>query len=140
MKVIFLDIDGVLNNKSTKDTFKFKGWNMLGLDKDLLSLFKKWLAKRSVYKIVLSSTWRLHQDAREELKRNGIYWIDVTPGFGIRGKEVSVWLNDNPEVTNYAILDDNDEFSDIQQSHFVQTDPALGITQDDLDKIDKILS
>jgi histidinol phosphatase-like enzyme len=54
MKVIFLDIDGVLNCDHTANPRKFP----YVVDKKLLARFKK-LLSRTGAKVVLSSSWRL---------------------------------------------------------------------------------
>jgi hypothetical protein len=43
-------------------------------------------------------------------------------------------------VSHYAILDDVPDMLSEQQSHFVQTDPRVGITKDDADRIIQILT
>ena len=53
MKVIFLDIDGVLNCDKTPNPRKFPYL----VDKKLLTRFKR-LLDRSKAKVVLSSSWR----------------------------------------------------------------------------------
>ena len=42
-------------------------------------------------------------------------------------------------VSNYAIIDDMDNMLPEQQSHFVKTNPEVGITAEDADKIITIL-
>lgn len=131
MKVLFLDIDGVLNRDGTKE--RCNGY--IGVDRFLCNKFLKWLRTTDV-KIVLSSTWRLHSDMWQHLEDAGIKWIDITPDMarrqlsGIyaapgRGTEIQTWLDNHPEVTQWAILDDMNEFHPEQLGAFVQTQDGI---------------
>jgi hypothetical protein len=58
-----------------------------------------------------------------------------------RGYEIKEWLTAHGKgVESYAILDDEQEMLPEQQSHFVQTNPAVGITEEDADAIIAILN
>ena len=74
MKVIFLDIDGVLNCKSTPNPRKFP----YIVDPKLLKRFKR-LLQRTGAKVVLSSTWRYDPAGLFSAKHWGIPFIDVIP-------------------------------------------------------------
>lgn len=139
MKILFLDIDGVLNCESTKEKIPdgiFRG--MHALDKRLLKLFLDWLQDKDL-KIVLSSTWRLHPYLREILNAAGIYWIDVTPNMATRGHEIAAWLDLYSDIGAYAILDDIWDFHSWQHPHFVRTSYIHGLRQKNLNKLDRIL-
>jgi hypothetical protein len=70
MKLLFLDIDGVLNCKTTTER-----WNgLIGVDRRLASLFLEWLSGKDVG-IVLSSTWRLYDDTKAQLSAVGLSWM-----------------------------------------------------------------
>ena len=56
MKIIFLDIDGVLNRDSTKEKFR----DFTGVDVYLTNKFLTWLEGKD-YDVVLSSTWRFEE-------------------------------------------------------------------------------
>lgn len=140
MNLIFLDIDGVLNNASTKE--KFCGFD--GIDCRLRDIFLNWLNRRP-HKVILSSSWRIpsaHGDFEAELNRNGINWIDKTPylrGIG-RGWEIEASLGKhNPD--KYAILDDYGptEFLKHQRPFLVQTSAVKGLEEKKLKMLDKIL-
>lgn len=90
-------------------------------------------------KIVLSSSWRLLPDIREHVSRV-LSYHDVTPDFGyeidaVRGHEIQAWLELNPSVTRYAIVDDEDQLLRHQRLHFFRTRMNVGITQSIADKI-----
>ena len=74
MKVIFLDIDGVLNCKKTPNPRKFP----YVVDKRLLVRFKRLLEKTRA-KVVLSSTWRYDPAGLFSAKHWSIPFIDITP-------------------------------------------------------------
>jgi len=74
MKVIFLDIDGVLNCDHTTNPRKFP----YVVDKKLLARFKK-LLSRTGAKVVLSSSWRLDPVGLLAAKHWGVPFIDVAP-------------------------------------------------------------
>jgi hypothetical protein len=105
MKIIFLDIDGVLNCQKT--TERFHGF--VSIDPKLVKRLNR-ILKETDAKIVLSSTWRLFEDNKEILEKTGIKYIDVTPSFhGLRGEEINDWLSKHPEVDRYVILDDDSD-------------------------------
>jgi hypothetical protein len=140
MKVLFLDIDGVLNHDATQERIKGRGGlvdGFVGIDQALLKRFQTWLKDKDI-KIVLSSTWRTDEGTMAELRANGIEWIDVTPRARLRGDEVAQWLAEH-DVDRYAIIDDVDEFLFDQMDFLVLTNPRIGITDDDLKQIDAIL-
>lgn len=112
MKVIFLDIDGVVNCATTKQ----RHGGFIGIDPEKAELVKR-LIKNTGAKVVLSSTWRLDEESREHVKLVVTDFIDVTPRFRFdhirgdrRGEEVADGLSRHPEVTRYAILDDDRDF------------------------------
>lgn len=147
MKVIFLDIDGVLNNrKSMNAAFNHAvfptGNNMCHtVDPDCVARLKK-LVSNTGASIVVSSTWRLFMDevyrAFKWCKWDDVPIIGKTAKFGARGAEIDAWLEHNPEVTQYVILDD-DSFDIHQKTHFVKTMHEFGLTDDDCKNAQYIL-
>lgn len=122
MKILFLDIDGVLNCAGTyekKYAHVGKG-GIFGLDPLFMNRYYEILRKTRA-KVVLSSSWR-KGDWRSELVECGLDIkdiIDVTPIMPLeggaeemeRGKEVAEWLRwTRHNVTQYAILDDDSDF------------------------------
>lgn len=136
MKVLFLDIDGVLNRLGTKE--RFNGY--LGVDKELLSRLLTWLKERPDVKVVLSSTWRLDPVFTKHLQMLGISWIDVTPDMHDlgRGMEINHWLMKHLDVTHIAILDDIAIKGPMAQ-YLVQTSEKYGLREKDLIKLNKLL-
>src|SRR4029079_14037574 len=76
MKVIFLDIDGVLNCDRTPNPRNFP----YVVDRRLLARLKK-LLKQTRAKVVLSSSWRLDPVGLFADKYWGVPFIDALPDF-----------------------------------------------------------
>ena len=151
MKVIFLDIDGVLNNKN----HIVKIHRLLGEEQylDLLrkitelpfdyrscELLQELIEKTNV-EVILSSTWRLNPEAPNIIKRYaGIEIKDITPRLnGIRGKEIQQYLDDHKEITNYVILDDDNDMLESQKEHFVKVNNKVGLTIKEIIQCENIL-
>lgn len=110
MKVIFLDIDGVLNSDEYFD--KIENKNIQGIQSEIdvekIKLLKKAIDKTGA-KVVLSSSWRYTRNAQylRELLASFEIYTDVTPFIqGKRGLEIKQWLSDNKGVEDFVILDD----------------------------------
>ena len=59
----------------------------------------------------------------------------------VKGSEIKEWLDINgSQVTHYAIIDDMEDMLPEQQPHFVQTDPTIGITEDNAKRAIAILT
>jgi hypothetical protein len=145
MKVLFLDIDGVLNRLGDAEGYgatkeRVDGTMFVGLDPDLLEIYKDMLARLDVI-VVLSSTWRLLPELCEHLEKHGVYFHDMTICADAalelpRGIEIQLWLDEHPdEVEKYAILDDVDDMLEHQMPNFFQTNPRTGLTQRLADRV-----
>lgn len=149
MKIIFLDIDGVLNSARTAIAF---GKFPLDLTPEDFKLFDhvalglmQRLAKEGV-KFVLSSAWRRHHNFDDVGKFLNLPIIDATPvlNFSPRGREIFVWLNEEiktgREITNYCIVDDNSNMLASQKLHFVQTSFEEGFSHQNYLLVKEILN
>lgn len=168
MKVLFLDIDGVINTVGAELGFR----ECYGLEKeDKFISMKNLRARRAeifdpacLYylrqiieetgcKIVVSSTWR-NGETVESMKS----WFDCpvikeaiiskTPsysslsnpelkdrrGYVQRGEEIKWWIDNHPEVTAWAILDDDSDM-DIVRSGFFKTCTYDGLKKDVAQKV-----
>ena len=163
-KVIFLDIDGVLNtkwwyNQMDRNTPKDKyGY---AFDPKAVANLRR-IVEETGADIVISSSWKCMglsemEDMWEERNLPGKV-IGITPNsvsdellvdadidsiklFHIRGEEIKEWMaRHGKQVSNYTIIDDMDNMLPDQQSHFVQTNPEEGITEEDVQKTIKILN
>lgn len=125
MKILFLDIDGVLNCKTTVN----RVGGVIGIDPYMVILVDR-IIQATGCKIVVSSSWRHWKEGLAELK---LPYIDTTPiaESGFRGDEINMWLEKNPlpkcdspnscpkptramcvghTIEKYAILDDDSDF------------------------------
>jgi len=112
MKIIFLDIDGVLNCKTTINRYG----GAIGIDPYLVMHFNRIIFATDA-EIVLSSSWRHWEGGLEEFKKRVMPFKDITPTItdpkAIRGDEIEAWLKENikdRKETKYAILDDDEDF------------------------------
>jgi Swiss Army Knife RNA repair-like protein len=123
MKVIFLDIDGVLNCEKTRNPRKFP----FVVDKKLLARLKKLVAETGA-KVVLSTSWRLDPIGRLAAKHFGVPFYDICPNMprSSRSKEILAWLKKHPNVTRYAVIDDDDD--DLDGLPLFQPSPQSGLT------------
>ena len=110
LKVLFLDIDGVMNSQETL-TRSTRSGSIMGIDPFMSFLVGK-IKLDTGCEIVLSSSWRHMPDGVKEVesKLGKLYGMTPTSNSGIRGNEIKAWLADHPEVTRYAILDDDSDF------------------------------
>lgn len=132
MKVLFLDIDGVVNCKDTMQRHR----GFIGIDPYMAFLIGKIVLDTGV-SIVLSSTWRLDEHSREEVRSQVYDFIDITPHLagGMRGEEIQAWLDKHPEVERYAILDDDTQILDSQKPNWFRTFWEKGITKEIAEKV-----
>jgi hypothetical protein len=166
-KIIFLDIDGVLNNaryasllnhlygnngyggfdakKLTVKTIKWDPYNVGAL---------KTLMDKTRAKIVISSTWRYTHTVNNFKDMFQLYGLNagriiaLTPDFrgggiydtyssNFRGDEVNRYISDN-DIQRYVILDDGTDFYPGQ--NLVLTDDEYGLTDSDMLKAIRILN
>lgn len=128
-KILFLDIDGVCNFAGTKERHR----GFIGIDPLLMERAKK-IIEDTKCSVVLSSTWRLKGEDRQEVQRH-IKLYDATPyrPGSLRGLEVKLWLEWHPAVKVYAILDDNSDFYGYQ--HLFKTSFTEGLTEEIAKKV-----
>lgn len=155
MKLIFLDIDGVLNYEGYE---RFTRMGTRFVDPVLIKRLKK-IIDCTGAKVVLSSTWRrgiydMHEgltdtvdaldaeDLLAELNRYGIEIFDMTPmcGFIPRAEEVRRYLDSwkGETIEQFVILDDFPLMSPYE-NNFICTDCFTGLSEDDADAAIQLL-
>lgn len=144
MKVLFLDIDGVLN--STRSAVALHGYPRVYAVEDgscfdqIAVHLIRGLCAASGAKIVLSSTWRLSDQWERIGPALDLPIIDRTPSLlGPRGAEIARWLADHPEVEQWAIVDDDSDMLDGQLSRFVKTSHFDGLTWEPFSRLCELL-
>lgn len=155
MKILFLDIDGVLNSREYD---RKRNWNeQTDIDETRLPLVKEIIDKTGA-KIVLISTWRNHWDRDESLcdedgmyinrlfSKYGLAICDKTPDLGLLSKrkdEVKAWLAEHTgEVESFVILDDYRFGWDDLSDFYIHTNPnyGLGLEEEHVEKAIALLN
>lgn len=156
-RVIFLDVDGVLNAFDKFDmitTFPAPGMvSPLVVDRNRVATFNHILKQVPFISVVVSSTWRHSNPKQDYIINNCKDFAKVTgldrtifhkdwrtPLFGEgenRGKEVRQWMADHPEVFKAVVIDDqySDQFKDDRTIKYVRTDPRTGFSFNNLYKL-----
>ena len=146
LKIIFLDVDGVLNNDATTTRTK-SGAEFV--DDYLIERLKR-LINETDATVVLSSSWRYGRNCNshgddfveliEKLESYGIYVEDYTPELHTDDKalEINEYLGEHPDVEKFVILDD-DPMS-MYVDHHVRTLNRYGLTEENVDEAIEILN
>lgn len=139
MNIVFLDIDGVMNNSDS--------WG-LPLEEQVLNekcKLLKHLVTQTNCKIVLSSTWRFlprHFSIIENVfKKYDLEVFSCTPRLdeGCRGDEIKAWLKTHNDVSRFVILDDDADMCELTDTNLVRTDYNVGLTQEHINRAVEIL-
>jgi hypothetical protein len=126
-KILFLDIDGVLNKK---DNFNPNRKDSLWPIDSYCAFLAGKIQLDTECEIVLSSSWRWHPDGIKEAKKI-VDIIDITPKINAsRGEEIGAWLEEHPDVERYAILDDDSDMLLLHIPNFFQTTFETGLTEE----------
>lgn len=148
MKIVFIDIDGVLNCKSTKETVNCKVNGvfraMKGIDEGLLQTFVE-IIKATKAEVVLISTWRNFPDAKQHfvnrLNNHGIKLMACTSCMGdtrsseLKGQEIDEFVEKyNKIIDKFVIIDDHKEAGEAAVGSkigtFFQPDSYKGLTKE----------
>lgn len=110
--VVFLDVDGVLNSKTTVQKTP-EGYR--GIDDARVEILSKVIEKMGGGDIVLSSDWKEMEPTQEDY----VYLVSKLEKYGLtlsahtedltykRGTDIQAYLENHPEIEEYVILDDN---------------------------------
>lgn len=147
MKVLFLDIDGVLNNHSVMDN------NFCGIQADKVKLVND-IIQSTNCNIIISSAWR-YMVTYGSMTLKGFENLLLTHGLDVYNKILDVTVADEDSasrgvqisraiakhrIDRYAIVDDLDlDISRIHGDKFIKTNPSIGITKKEVEKIKEIL-
>ena len=161
-KIIFLDIDGVLNpsayyvmlqNMWKASKGQIKAWDKYGFlffDQNCEAL--KTIVDKTGAKLVICSTWRwagiLHLRKMWKARNLAGEIIDITPtedkliasGYVkvgepvCRGKEIQYWIDENRFTGNYIIIDDTKDMLRKQQKYFISPNSLYGLTMREAEK------
>lgn len=132
MKVLFLDIDGVVCLHKDKD------WDNEEEIFDAACCRKlQEIVSATGCKLVLSSSWRLFPESIRsmfrQLKPFGLTrenFLGRTPLRGERGDEIMAYLKKRPQIETFVALDDERFYSRaFPQDRLILTKPESGITE-----------
>ncbi len=150
-KIIFLDIDGVLNSNDFKEELT-KEYSINTEKVELLAS----MVNRTKAEIVLHSAWRFWFDENlnptekggeilsQAFLMNNLRISGVTPDLStdeirktkkfskVKAKEIESWLMKNPDVVNWIVIDDLDLKHEEIRRHQIRTDSKIGLTEDDI--------
>jgi hypothetical protein len=134
-RVVFLDIDGVLNSTAWWRDREQVSWTDEQIDPRAVAILNE-IAPQETTRIVVSSTWRLMglDRVRNVLERVGVKArvVGVTPDLRedyARGKEIALWLRDNGgRIGAYVVIDDDHDAGIGHGPRFIKTDVRIGLT------------
>jgi len=149
MKIIFLDIDGVLNSVETAEIFPAAIQNLnhiIQVSNAELVISSFWnylypldqingkLAEAGVCKPAFAAT--------REIGSNQDHSSVVTASaIGAKSQEIQLWLEKQTGITSFVIFDDDPIYiSKAHEHHAVIVDPEKGLTKEDADHALLILS
>lgn len=160
MRVVFLDIDGVLNHCATRGPSATEGEPLpIPIAPECMSRLNRLIAETGA-KVVISSSWRLFtswEHLGPALVRHGLMaevigetpdlvndapWLErwrAREGAPFayermeRGWEIREWLAAHPEVEQFVILDDCSDMAELKPC-LVLTDPIAGLDDPDVER------
>jgi hypothetical protein len=158
MYIVFLDIDGVLNNGKfltyTAEHASIDPWPNGHIDPEAIKHLN-WLLEQSDASVVISSSWRIILklvQIREVLNKEGfrgriigstpnLSHLDTAEKPSCRGHEIQYWLDNykREKIEGFVILDDDPDMAHLTDTNFVQTDWYEGLTADKAQEALKIL-
>lgn len=139
MRVIFLDIDGVLNDHRPH------GNGYCGFKSECVSAFNQLLAAVPDAQIVVSSAWR-YMIIGADMSRKGFEYLLLVGGVDCKGRvrgwtasdeqvktrggQILEWLKGCPGCRSFVVIDDMPwDFAEKGIHHVVLTDASIGFTE-----------
>lgn len=134
MKIIFLDVDGVLNNMTWAKRMSDEGVHVFAEDmlEDRAIKLLKQIVDATGADVVITSTWRIGAASMthllDQLGYYDIHPIAKTPRRGgMRGDEITAWMQECDEpIDAYVILDDDSDMT-VHMDHLVKTSFEHGL-------------
>ena len=161
-KIVFLDIDGVLNSNFWNEKHQREISDGTLIDESKVKLLCK-LIRDTDAQIILHSGWKYWFDSdlkplcreaenlRNLLEKEGLTIAGVTPDHAtaeikkskkfslVKAGEILAWLSMHNDVGSWVVLDDLDLHSAEIEMHQVKTDQRVGLTIEDVEKAKRIL-
>lgn len=154
-KVIFIDIDGVLNSEVNQDlNFRQGRWFAHNLILDLEAMLcLKEIVNQTGAELILSSTWRYpDEDGSYSSKKNFINQLssfdlslnDETPQLPEYGRaaEISAYLDEHMDITHFVIIDDDTDLlkNEKLKPHILHTNYEIGLVKGEIAEAVSILN
>ena len=162
MKVIFLDIDGVLNSNFWNDTHQREISDGTLIDEEKVMLFGQ-LIRNTNAKVILHSGWKFWLDSEVKplcreaehlismLKKEGIKVDGVTPDYTteeirkskkfslVKASEILAWVSQHDNVEKWIVIDDLDLHNEEIRKHQILTDASIGLTAENICEAERLL-
>lgn len=162
-KVLFLDIDGVLNSNFWNDSHQTEISDGTLIDEEKIKLLAL-LIRETNAEIILHSGWRFWFDAAckplcpeadtlvKLLEKENLSISGVTPDLTteeirkskkfslVKADEILLWISLHNNVTEWVVLDDLDLHNDQIRRHQVKPNPTIGLTLENVKQAIKILT
>ena len=161
-KVVFLDIDGVLNSNLWNESHQREISDGTLIDMEKIRLLSK-LIQSTNSKIILHSGWKYWFDSdlnplrreaenlRSLLEKERLIIASTTPDHAteeirrskkfslIKADEILAWLSVHKDVEKWVVIDDLDLHNTEIELHQVRTDQNVGLTLEDVRKAEEML-
>ncbi len=162
MKVIFLDVDGVLNSKSWNDLHQHEISNGILIDESKIKLLSM-LVRKTNATIVLHSGWRFWFDSQirpvrkeseiffEMLLNENISIFDITPDHRteeimktnklslVKAGEILEWVAKHENIEQWIVLEDLNLNNEEVENHQIRTDSQKGLTLENVKEAEKLI-
>lgn len=162
MKLIFLDIDGVLvtptsntnylKSKEEAEAYNFYRDESYKFSSDAIRNLRE-LVSRTGANVVIISQWRktisigkiigMLNNAGFDAYRTVLYTLSWFCNEEKRSDEIKDFIRmtaeDGSDFRKFVIIDDSKDYEDYQLPHLVSPDPEKGFSSEDLEKAIKIL-
>lgn len=132
MKVIFLDVDGVINSNFWLESHQKEISDGTLIDKEKIELVAKIVNKTGAV-LVMHSGWRFWFDNTMQPIRKSKMFSKV------KASEIFLWLKQNPNIDKWIVLDDIDLHNDELTIRQIRTNAKIGLTEKDADKAIEML-
>jgi len=162
MKVIFLDIDGVLNSNFWNDTHQKEISDGALIDKEKVILLGQ-LIRTTGAKVILHSGWKfwfdrelkpLRREAEhlikiletEDIKINGVTPDHTTEEIRksrkfslVKASEILAWVSQHDHIEKWIVIDDLDLHNEEVKKHQIFTDARIGLTAQNIGEAERLL-
>ena len=161
-RVLFLDIDGVLNSHFWNNSHQKEIIEGTLIDEEKIKILAP-LIKKTDAGLILHSGWRFwFNEERKPLRTEAGKLIDllakeglsingVTPDLTteeirrtkkfslVKADEILLWLKLHDDIAGRVVLDDLDLHHIVIEQHQVKPNPEVGLTLEDMEKAERIL-